>query len=663
MAGKQLIPLVALALTGASGAGLAQSPSVPATQDHMAEVALQPLSLDAGATNTAGTSPAGYLDGEAIARSQAGSVNDLLRGVPAVGTSRRGNALALGVTMRGFGGDHHYPGDPATKIVVDGVGDTPGRHYQAASGSVTDPALLRSVEVTAGPLASLEFGSGITGGAISARTLDGSDLTGGADGFKFRQLLGASSNGKGSVSSSTLAWQANSRFDILVNFTRRQQDTQQDGSGTDLVTRGFNLPSLLVKARLKLDDSTTLSFSHNRFESAERNVPGSSTIGIPGLGVVDRDRKGQVNALTWSHNPAGNELLDLELKLSRSDQEHNVRAISGGFAIGNQGDYRIVTDRITLTNTAAFRTGSVSHSLRAGLAWSNEDRTRLRASPASGSDRRLAAFAINTMDFGNDLRGTIGLRLEDQKLDGTTTSAGPFNNLARTLGAGLEKGLGYGLTGFGSVTYTEGLPGYDLLAGGSGGKKPQSRNYEIGVKYAGEGLFAAGDRLTGSVSHYQNYVWNAAYNYNRDLDFRGFEMAADYRMASGTYLRGAVKLTDLQQKTARGGWALYEYNMGDSLQLTLGHKFASGLDLSWHSEAQKGIRLGSGRHAGFGVHDLKASYTAIDGVLAGLTVDLGLENIFDRKYSHSVTPLNSTTGAPYVYEPGRNLRVTLSKTF
>lgn len=656
MAGKQLIPLVALALTATPAVLAAQTTSKD-------EVTLETVTLEGKPVETAGGAPSTQLDAEAIARAQATSMNDLLRGVPSVGTSRRGNALNSGLTMRGFGGDHHYPGDPATKVVVDGVSDTPGRHYQAASGSVTDPALLRSVNVTAGPLASLEFGSGITGGAISAKTIDGSDLTQGKDGFRFRQLLGASSNGDGSVSSSTLAWQANSRFDMLVNFTRRQQDIQEDGTGTDLVTRGFNLPSLLVKARMKVDEANTISFSHNNFESAERNVPGSSTIGIPGLGMVDRDRKGSVNALSWTYNPAGNDLVDMELKVSRSDQDHDVRAISGGFAMANQGKYNILTDRIALTNTALFQTGGIQHSLRAGLSWSSEDRTRLGNVAASGTDRRLAAFAINTMDFGNDLRGTLGLRLEDQKLNGTTTTQGPYDNLSRTLGAGVEKGLGFGFTGFGSVTYTEALPNYDLLASGYGGETAKSRNYEIGVKYAGNDVFAAGDQLTGSVSWYSNYVWDAIYQYKRDLDFSGVELAADYRMDSGTYLRGALKLTDLNQKTAAGDWAIYEYNMGDTVQLTAGHKFANGLDLSWRLEGQKGIDLKGGRHAGFGVHDLKASYTLEQGQFAGLTVDFGIENIFDRTYSHSVTPLNSANGQPYVFEPGRNLRLNVSKTF
>lgn len=653
----KLVGFALLALSSSPLALHAQTTSVKPTQTQLQEVALT------GQGGTAGTAPSTHLDADQIARTQAASLQDVLRDVPAVATSRRGNLLNNGVTMRGFGGDHHYPGDPATKIVVDGVGDTPGRHYQSATGSIADPALLASVDVTTGPLASLEFGSGITGGAISAKTINGGDLTEGRDGFRFRQLLGANSNGDGSVSSSTLAWQANERFDLLVNFTRRQQDVQQDGNGKDLALEGFNVPSLLLKARMRIDEANTLTFSHNRFESAERGVPYSSTIGLPALGLVNRDREGGVTSLTWNFAPKGSALWDLELKASRSDQDHNVTALSPGFASSAAGKFNIVTDRITLANTARFETAGIQHSLRAGLGWSSEKRKRLETRPASGTDRRLSLFAINTMDFGDDLRGTIGLRIEDQKLNGTTTALGPYSNLARTLGAGLEKGLGNGMTVFGSVTYTEALPSYDLLADGNGGKLQQSRNYELGLKYEGSDLFGAGDRLTGSITGYSNYVWNAVYAFNRNMDFKGIEVAADYRMASGTYMRGAVKLSDHQQITTAGVWDKYTYNTGNTMNVTVGHAFASGLDLSWTAQAQESLTIGSATHAGFAAHDLKASYTAQSGVLAGVTVDFGIENVFDKTYHHSITPLVAATGLPYVNEPGRNIRLSLSKTF
>ncbi|NPD16779.1 TonB-dependent receptor plug domain-containing protein [Xinfangfangia sp. D13-10-4-6] len=621
--------------------------------------------LDADApAQVVGTGPNFSLDAAGIARSQASTLTDVLRDAPSVTTTRRGNLLTAGISIRGFGGNHHYQGDPATKIVVDGVADNPGRHYQGASGAISDPALLRSVDVTTGPLASLEYGSGITGGAVTARTINGSDLTGGEDGFRFRQMLGANSNGDGWVTSSTLAWQANSTVDFLFNYTRRGQDAQEDPDGNE-TARGFNVPSMLFKSRFRLDDANSLTFSYTRYESSESNVNLSSMLNdYAGLGLANIDRKGNVAALTWNHNPAGNDLVDLELSVSRSDQDHNIDGFGSAFAISQSGLFNTKTDRVTLTNTARFDTGVINHRLRAGLAWSSEDRTRLDTSPASGKDRRLSLFAIDTMDFGNELLATIGLRLEDQKISATTAPQS-YDNLARTLGFGLEKGFGNGVKVFGSFTYTEALPTYDVLTTYDD-KLQQSRNWEGGLRYEGGDLLAAGDTLRGSVTLYHSDIWNTMFALSvpgRQLKRQGVEIAAHYTMAGGTYLNGTVNLTDNERLLAGGVWDLDTYSPSDTLTLTVGHKFANGIDLSWRMEAQKSITVGTTRHAGFAAHDLKVSYIVPQGSFEGLAIDFGVENVFDRSYHYAMTPISAATGKPWVTETGRNFRLNLSKTF
>lgn len=645
------------------------------TSSHalMAEdITLSEIVIVAPGEETPGTGPATHIDAEQIARSQASSLQDVLRDVPSVSTTRRGNLLSNGITIRGFGGDHHYPGDPATQVLVDGVSGGGGRVYQNATGMVSDPALLRSVDVTTGPLASLEYGSGITGGAVAAQTINGSDLSEGKDGFRFRQLLGANSNGKGWVTSSTAAWQANDQFDVLLNYTRRAQDEQDDGDGNKVGMAGFNVPSLLLKARWRIDETNTLTFSHNRFETAERNVPYASTTGLEIFGNVDRDRKGTINALTWNHTPKDNDLIDLELKISRSDQDHDVRALNPASSAARfAGNFNVKTDRVTLKNTALFQTGTVSHKLRAGLEWSSQTRDRIDNPRDSGKDRRIGVFAVNTMDFGDDLRATVGLRFDDQKLDRSTVNNGvfgPFDNTGRTIGAGLEKGLGSGVTVFGSFTYTEALPGIDI-AETAGNEVQKSRNWETGLKYAGSDVFGAGDNLSGSVTLYYNEIWNAVHSLSGSrLTMSGVELAGRYNADNGLYVHGTLNLTDHEQfkeatATASANWSRYGYSTGNTLGLTVGHKFENGIDLSWSLNAQKGITIGADRHAGFGVNDLKASYTVAEGAFEGITIDLGVENIFDKTYHHANTPLSGNPRVPVVQEPGRNLRLTLAKTF
>lgn len=640
---------------------LSTSPLALSAQD----VDLQPLSLDAAAQGTAGTAPTVRLSADDIARSQGATLQDVLRGVPSVTATRRGDMLNSGVTIRGFGANYHYPDDPATKFVVDG--DTSGstRIYQNASGMISDPALLRQVDVSTGPLASLEYGSGITGGAVSAQTINGSDLTEGRNGFRFRQMLGAHSNGNGWVTSSTAAWQANERFDMLLNFTRRAQDTQEDGAGQDIPRPGFNLPSLLAKARFKIDETNTLTFSHNRFQTSERNVPWASATGLSNFGNVNREREGATTGLSWTHAPAGNDLIDAELRLSYTDQVQDIELVDPALfpLVGDaEGRHNIETTRLSLKNTARFRTGDIGHTLRAGLEWTHEDRARDGAVIASGKDKRLAFFAIDRMDFGNELVATLGLRLENQKLTNSGVLAGAEQSRnARTLGLGLEKGLGHGFSVFGSVTYSEALPTFDVI-GSAGENVQQARTWEGGVKYFGSDLIGAGDQLTASATAYRNDVWNGIFGTgsNATLKMKGVELSADYRAAAGWYARGVANLSD--HETLSGAeWLRYGYTTGNTASLTLGQTFGNGVDLSWTVSGQEGITIGANDHKGFGVHDVKVSYTPKAGVLAGMTVDFGVENVFDKQYHHASTGMSR--GAAVTEEPGRNLRLTVSKTF
>ena len=179
------------------------------------------------------------------------------------------------------------------------------------------------------------------------------------------------SNGRGWVTSSTFAWQPSRRVDFLLNHTRRARDEPKDGAGVATGAVGFNVPSILFKACLRLDDAHSLTFSLDRSTSAERDVPYGQSTGTATFGNVNRDRQGTVGALAWNWDPAGNDLIDMELRASRSRQRIDVTAIDpGSFAARLwAGLYDLEQDRVTLKNTARFDTGPVRHTLRAGLDW------------------------------------------------------------------------------------------------------------------------------------------------------------------------------------------------------------------------------------------------------------------------------------------------------
>lgn len=654
-----------------------------------------------GYGTTTGTAPVSTVTAEDMARKQAATLNDALRNSPAVITAGRGNILRSMPNIRGFGGTSHMANDPSAQVAVDGVSTDGSRVYQNSSDMIVDPVLMKRVSVLTGPLASLEYGSGIAGGTVAAETINGADLTGDQPGLKFRQLLGGSSNGRGWVTSSTLGWQPSDKADFLLNYSRRGQDDEKDGNGVRQIPTGYNVPSVLLKARYRIDAANTLTFSLNRSSSAERDVPyGQATGSVLGaaFGNVNRDRKGTVASLAWNYNPAGNDLVDLELKVSRSDQIIDILPVpnaAGAFGAGVAfaGRYDMVTDRVTLKNTARFQTGSISHELRAGLDWSHLRRTAYgfvsstgafnplpdTAYGPSGSYTRMGIFAIDTMDFGNDLRVSAGARIERQKIEGrkvvggVLTTYGPMETTARNIGLGLEKGLGGGFTAFGSAAYSEGLASLDVFhftspnrGGASYGDMVQKNvNYEIGVKYAGDSVFAQGDRLSGSITAYRTNVRNALFGPSTGgaaeylgYKMQGVEIAGRYDTANGVYAQGVLTMADHRQLQGGRPWLDYLYNPGNQARLTLGKRWSNGLDVSWSLQAQDRVRIKGTTtttvHPGWGVNDLNISYTPQSGVLAGATIDFGIENIFDKAYKPTIAYLN---------EPGRNFKLTISKTF
>lgn len=651
-------------------------PSIVLAQTTTTELA-PVIILAPGLEGPAGTAPVTTLTADDIARKQAGSLSDVLRGVAGVSTNHAGNMLATNPSIRGFGGGGHQASDPAVQMTIDGAPTDGGRVYQNITSMLADPALMKSVSVLKGPLASLEYGSGITGGTVAMETIDGADLTGDQPGFRFRQLLGANSNGKGWVTSSTLGWQPNNKLDVLFNHTRRALGRQKDGNGAPIALDGYNVPSTLFKARYRLDDANTLSFSYTRSESSERDVPYGQLSGSPIFGNVNRDRDGTIGTVAWTYTPDSNPLIDLELKYSHSKQEIDIVALDpNSFAAQLfAGKFDLNTDRITLKNTARFTTGVIDHTLRAGIDWSHQSRDTVTGSNPSGDYTRLGVFAINQMAFAGDLDVTAGLRIERQTIEGTTTTGpvGPFDTTARTAGIGVEKGLGHGISAFGALTYGEGLASLDVFATTSpsrgvlrGTDVQKSRTIEGGVKYSGTDALMAGDTLTASLTLYHTHTRDALYGVATSGEYpafkmRGVELEARYDLASGLYGQAAVSVNNHSELFyAPAGsftWRDYLYTPANAATITLGKTWGDGWDASWTLRAADGIRLDRGtvtQKAGWGAHDLALRYAPEAGTMAGFSVDFGVENVFDRKYTDNLATQP---------EAGRNIKLTVAKTF
>lgn len=626
-------------------------------------------------SSLAGTGDTVTINAAELAHTQPTTVAQAVAEVPGVSVARADDLVNSNISIRNFGGNSAVPSSQTVVFALDGTSIAGGGFYRNTAGQVVDPLLLRSISVLKGPLASLEYGSGIVGGTIAMETINASDLTGDKPGVKVRQVLGANSNGNGWKTSTTLAWQPDESFDMLMNYSRTYSQNKKDGNGDNINLGGYNLPSILLKGRYRFGDAKdhSLTFTYDKSKSVQQNVPFAMSTIAAAFGNVNRERNGHVASIAYAYQPDNNPLVDFELKYTQSRQHMTIEGLSFLSSMLG-GEFDVDTDQLTAKNTARFSTGWVDHTLRTGLEFSHQNHDGIMSGIAGeGKYNRYGVFAIDQMDFGNDLNVTAAVRVERQRLYDLAGLSGAAlddaSTTARSAGLGFEKGIGAGFSGYGSFAYSEGLTlpeyaGYRDPDGTYWGDRVyKSRSWEAGVKYYGGDLFDAGDSLIASAGLYKTDIWdNSTYpgtGYSM-ISTEGLEAQLGYKMANGLYAKGSLTTTfnNKYSSNANVAWVQYEYAMRDQAALTVGKTWENSLDVSWTLRGGAKQDIGRVHQSGWGVSDIAASYTFQSGSVEGLRVDFGIDNVFDKQYVQQYT-----TTSPSYPEAGRNVKVTFSKTF
>lgn len=610
------------------------------------------------------------VDQEEINDRQAGTVAELVDSVPGVNLVNGSTPQGSGINVRGFGSNSTFGSDQKVKIIVDGADVGAEELYRIGTQLFTDPELYRSVEVIRGTVGSFEYGSGVVGGVVKLETKDASDFTGGEPGFVVNQTLQFSTNGDGLTSSTIFAWQPDENLEFLANYTIRDENVPTDGNGAPIGTKGFKLPSVLLKAKYTFGDARehSLAFSYTDSSTDDRDVPYDTftTTGI-GFGNVDRQTESRTASLTYNYNPSGNDLVDLDIILSYADQEIQSQGTSGQvgpLAALVNADQRYETTKLTFKNTSLLETGAISHNLRTGLEFIRKERLNASSAPG-GTDNRIAIFAVDEMQIGDAWTVTPALRYESSKIKGSTApNNGSFDNNALMGGISVRYAFDNGFAVFGSAAYTENLPILDDLG------NPvfivtseKARTWELGASYDGTDILQSGDSLAVKANIYHTTLWDVTSYQAAGLPFgtpinsietEGLELEASYSMESGLYVDFNANISRGDENQPGGTTADWRGIAADTVQFTLGKKFGEELDLSWEVVADKRYTRSTTPVPGFAVHNLRATYTPQQGVLEGAELRIGVENLFDKQYTRRL----STRPAR-----GRNVKLTLAKNF
>src|SRR5699024_3512156 len=112
---------------------------------------------------------------------------------------------------------------------------------------------------------------------------------------------------------------------------------------------------------------------------------------------------------------------------------------------------------------------------------------------------------------------------------------------------------------------------------------------------------------------------------------RGLELEASYAMETGFYADLNANIVT-GKEIDRGQSVFWRNTPADSMRLTLGKRFGEELDLSWELVAQRREDNDAYASAGFGVHNLRATYRPQTGILKGTEMRLSVENALDHSH-------------------------------
>lgn len=637
------------------------------------------------------------LEQDDLDRLQPKTLGDLFATVPGVqaaGASAR--VLGQAFNIRGIGNSEQTASEERIKVTVDGA----PKFFEAyRMGSFfSDLDLFKRVEILRGPASSTLYGSGTLGGVIAYTTRDASDFLAEGETAALRFKGSYASNGDGLGFGVTYAQRAGNA-EFLAALHRSHGDEMQDGGGAALAGTEHDSTSALIKGKWTLgeagDQDLTLAFS--RTDTDLEDSPVAQTGGaafIPGFGTSDIHSVDDTATATWHHGFAANDLLDLTVQLSFTDTDVQKRDFSlaalcapGRMAVLCDSDIAYTTTALKIENVSDLSLGDWQSFLTLGLQLSQQERKASSSIGAlgfhpEGTDTKLGLYAQGEFTWADRLTLIPGVRVDfgDRTPSAATAAAGatPVEDSAVSAKLSALYELTDSFSVFGTLARTERMPTLDELYSNDNGQLPslnldkeQADSVELGLTFRREGLLSEGDSLLMKATVFHNdltnlIVSNAAagpgavrYANIRSAEIRGAEIEASY---DAERWFGSLAWSHVKSKDGATGLQLQD-TPAENLALTLGAKLPDqGLTLGWRAYFFDGITnyttgtttvntatSGESYHT----HDLFVTWQPETGALAGLDINLTVENVFDADYRNNLALDRA---------PGVNAKLSIGKS-
>lgn len=632
---------------------------------------------------------------EELERDQPATIGDLFRAVPGVqGAGASARPLGQAFNIRGIGNSEQTASEARIIVTVDGA---PKFFESYRMGSFFgDLDLYKRVEVLKGPASSTLYGSGAIGGAVNFTTKEASDFLEAGETQALRFSSTYDSNGDGlklGIISATRA----GNVEYLAGFNVTSNNDKVDGSGNRLAGTAYEGWSGLLKGtwHFGAEEEQSLTLSLSRTDSDLEGTPvaqtGGATVGA--FGLHDMHAVDDTLTLAWRNTFRDNPLLDLTVQLSHTDtsvQKSNftlgASCAPGTFQVLCDSSYGYQTTALKVENTADLSAGSWENYLTVGVQASEQERSATSRLGAlgfhpEGTDRRIGAYVQGEFTYDERLTIIPGIRVDlgAQTPGAAALAAGAVaqDDTAVSPKVAVMYEVTDSLALFGSLARTERMPTLDELysseaAGALPARTPslnllkeEADTVELGFTWQREGWLAEGDMFQMKVTAFHNDLTNMiattprvaggpAVPYFSNIaaaELWGAEVEAAY---DADRWFAQLAYSHVKSKNRATGLTLPD-TPAENVVLTLGAKLpAQGLTLGWRASYFDKIRTSSATTIGAShdTHDLFVTWSPEEGPLAGLDVNLSVENVFDRTYRNNLSLDNAA---------GRTAKLSIAK--
>ncbi|WP_169816626.1 TonB-dependent hemoglobin/transferrin/lactoferrin family receptor [Rhodovibrio salinarum] len=633
------------------------------------------------------------VDRERIQQRQPSTLDDVLKWVPNVeftGGPRRNGEVP---SIRGFSGADVI-------VTLDGARQNfnsghDGRFY-------VDPMLLREVEVLRGPASSL-YGSGGLGGVIAMRTVRPDDFL--APGETAGVTVGGGYQSVNNEYRETVTGYAKPTDDVgvLASVSKLDSGSIELGDGSKLTRSDNDIVSGLVKGDWTFADHHRLEASFQRFQNDAQEPNNGQGAGDDNL--VDKDITSDTWRLNYAYADPANDLVDLDaivyytdttLEELRLDNNGNGPAgellerevATTGFRVDNRSRIRLSNDvGVTFTyGTEGYQDRQDSAADGAPRSSVPEAETTLLGGYAQAEVRIAEPFGV----LPGDLLAIPGVRYDrysstsDVAADNEDHAVSPRFGLSYLPTDWSLLFANYG-TAFRAPTidelYTSGVHFQMPIGSGVTNRfisnpdlDPQrTQTIEFGGGLDFDDVVQSNDRLRVKATHFRTqgedfidlqvnqpapftdcnpFVPGACDGTTQavniaDAELWGNEIEATYENRRIRLQLGFSTIDGENEATGEPLGILTPPQLTTDAAVKLpeidsivGWRMLAADEFDEVSDPAE-------TRPGYAVHDLYFAWAPSEGVLDGLRVDLGVDNIFDKAYARAYTN---------AFEPGRNFK-------